>query len=225
MCVALRSAPRPLQPSGALAPDPVCLEDLAGSSRESRGGRHREPLGRVCQLGVGLGRVRSLVPQSGEWSLSVLVFLTVCSRPTAPVRTAETLLPVGSSPASVCLSPWDPFCTVPCPAEGLSFSVSVAGATQADRGQDRAGRLRDSRAVSRTGLLCLLELVPVLLASSLLPHVPRRRPCSRCRVRTREAAAGAAGALWDGACSSVPGLLRAALALSEVGLSKGCTFC
>lgn len=124
MRVALRSAPRPLQPSGALAPDPVCLEDLAGSSRESRGGRHREPLGRVFQLGVGLGRVRSLVPQSGEWSLSVLVFLTVCSRPTAPVRTAETLLPVGSSPASVCLSPRDPFCTVPCPAEGLCLSLS-----------------------------------------------------------------------------------------------------
>lgn len=33
----------------------------------------------------------------------------------------------------------------------MSFSVTVAGATQADRGQDRAGRLRDSGAASRRG--------------------------------------------------------------------------
>uniref|UniRef100_A0A5F9DS34 Uncharacterized protein n=1 Tax=Oryctolagus cuniculus TaxID=9986 RepID=A0A5F9DS34_RABIT len=83
--VALRSSSRLLRPSGALAPDPVSLEDLAGSSRGSRGGWHREPLGRVFQLRVGLGRVHLLVPQSGERSLSVLVFLTVCSRPSAPV--------------------------------------------------------------------------------------------------------------------------------------------
>lgn len=88
--VALWSSPRLLRPSGALAPDPVCLEDLAGSSRESRGGRHREPLGRVFQLRVGLaGFARSsLSPVSG-------LFLYSCFLQSAVdrVRLCEQLKP------------------------------------------------------------------------------------------------------------------------------------